>query len=50
MSILTIFKNFNEIIETKTITDVLNDIQQGKYKHHIIYLRKSLHDNNKPTT
>ena len=45
MSILTIFKNFNEIIETKTITDVLNDIQQGKYKHHIIYLRKSLHDN-----
>lgn len=45
MSILTIFKNFNEIIETKTITDILNDIQQGKYKHHIIYLRKSLHDN-----
>jgi hypothetical protein len=39
---VTIFKNFNEVIEHKTIPAILEDIRTGKYKHAIVYLRKSL--------
>jgi hypothetical protein len=42
---ITIFKNFNEVIEHKTIPTILEEIKTGKYKHAIIYLRKSLADN-----
>lgn len=39
---VTIFKNFNEVVEHKTITTILEEIKTGKYKHAIVYLRKSL--------
>jgi hypothetical protein len=39
---ITIFKNFNEVIEHKKIEEVLQEIKTGKYKPGIIYLRKSL--------
>jgi hypothetical protein len=39
---VTIFKNFNEVVEHKTITTILEEIKTGKYKPGIIYLRKSL--------
>jgi hypothetical protein len=42
---VTIFKNFNEVIEHKTIPAILEDIRTGKYKHAIVYLRKSLSEN-----
>jgi hypothetical protein len=42
---ITIFKNFNEVIEHKTIPTILEEIKTGKYKHAIVYLRKSLSDN-----
>ena len=38
----TIFKNFNEVVEHKTISAILEEIKTGKYKHAITYLRKSL--------
>jgi hypothetical protein len=42
---VTIFKNFNEVVEHKTIPMILDEIRTGKYKHAIVYLRKSLLDN-----
>ena len=39
---VTIFKNFNEVVEHKTIPTILEEIKTGKYKHAIVYLRKSL--------
>ena len=39
---ITIFKNFNEVVEHKTIPTILEEIKTGKYKPGIIYLRKSL--------
>jgi len=39
---ITVFKNFNEVIEHKKIEEVLQEIKTGKYKPGIIYLRKSL--------
>jgi hypothetical protein len=39
---VTIFKNFNEVVEHKTIATILEEIKSGKYKPGIIYLRKSL--------
>jgi hypothetical protein len=42
---VTIFKNFNEVVEHKTISTILEEIKTGKYKPGIIYLRKSLTEN-----
>ncbi len=42
---VTIFKNFNEVVEHKTIATILEEIKTGKYKPGIIYLRKSLAEN-----
>jgi flagellar biosynthesis GTPase FlhF len=42
---VTIFKNFNEVVEHKTIPTILNEIKTGKYLHAIVYLRKSLLEN-----
>jgi hypothetical protein len=42
---ITIFKNFNEVVEHKTIQTILEEIKIGKYKPGIIYLRKSLAEN-----
>lgn len=42
---VTIFKNFNEVVEHKTIPMILEEIKTGKYKHAIIYLPKSLSEN-----
>ena len=39
---VTLFKNFNEVVEHKSITVILEEIRTGKYKHAITYLRKSL--------
>jgi len=39
---ITIFKNFNEVVEHKSIPVILEEIRTGKYKHAIVYLRKSL--------
>jgi hypothetical protein len=39
---VTIFKNFNEVVEHKTISTILEEIKTGKHKPGIIYLRKSL--------
>ena len=42
---ITIFKNFNEVVEHKSIATILEEIKTGKYKPGIIYLRKSLAEN-----
>ena len=42
---VTIFKNFNEVVEHKAISTILEEIKTGKYKPGIIYLRKSLAEN-----
>jgi len=42
---VTIFKNFNEVVEHKTISTILEEIKTGKYKPGIVYLRKSLAEN-----
>jgi Virulence-associated protein E/VirE N-terminal domain/Domain of unknonw function from B. Theta Gene description (DUF3874) len=42
---VTIFKNFNEVVEHKTIPTILEEIKTGKYKPGIVYLRKSLAEN-----
>ena len=42
---ITIFKNFNEVVEHKSIPVILDEIRTGKYKPGIIYLRKSLTEN-----
>ena len=42
---VTIFKNFNEVVEHKTIPMILDEIKTGTYKHAIVYLRKSLSEN-----
>jgi hypothetical protein len=39
---VTLFKNFNEVVEHKSIPVILEEIKTGKYKHAIVYLRKSL--------
>jgi hypothetical protein len=39
---VTIFKNFNEVVEHKSLPAILEEIHTGKYKHAIVYLRKSL--------
>ncbi|CAN1544686.1 Domain of unknown function DUF3874 [Flavobacteriaceae bacterium] len=39
---ITVFKNFNEVVEHKSIPVILDEIRTGKYKPGIIYLRKSL--------
>jgi len=40
--VVSIFKNFNEVVENAKIIEVLQDIQTGKYINVITYLRKSL--------
>lgn len=40
--VISIFKNFNEVVENAKIVEVLNDIKTGKYINVITYLRKSL--------
>jgi len=45
MKSVSIFKNFNEVLEDKPIPLILDDIRTGKYKNAIIYLRKSLAEN-----
>ena len=40
--IVSIFKNFNEVVQNQKIIEVLEDIKTGKYKNVITYLRKSL--------
>ena len=42
---VTVFKNFNEVVEHKTISIILEEIKTGKYRPGIIYLRKSLAEN-----
>ena len=42
---VTVFKNFNEVVEHKTISTILEEIKTGKYKSGIVYLRKSLAEN-----
>lgn len=42
---VTIFKNFNEVVEHKSIPVILDEIRTGKYKPGIVYLRKSLAEN-----
>ncbi|MEY3501200.1 MAG: hypothetical protein RL308_2873 [Bacteroidota bacterium] len=42
---VTVFKNFNEVVEHKSIPVILDEIRTGKYKPGIIYLRKSLAEN-----
>ncbi|QBN20262.1 VapE domain-containing protein [Flavobacterium nackdongense] len=42
---VTVFKNFNEVVEHKTISTILEEIKTGKYRPGIIYLRKSLAEN-----
>ena len=37
---VTVFKNFNEVVEHKTIPTILEKIKTGKYKHAIVYLHK----------
>ncbi len=39
---VTLFKNFNEVVEHKSLPVILEEIRTGKYKHAIVYLRKSL--------
>ncbi|SHG70974.1 Virulence-associated protein E [Flavobacterium fluvii] len=39
---VTIFKNFNEVVEHKSLLAILDEIKTGKYRHAIVYLRKSL--------
>jgi hypothetical protein len=41
---VTLFKNFNEVVEHKTIETILEEIKTGKYKHAIVYLRKSFNE------
>ena len=36
---VSIFKNFNEVVEQKAITSILEEIKTGKYKNPITYLR-----------
>ena len=40
--VVSVFKNFNEVVENAKIIEVLNDIKTGKYINVITYLRKSL--------
>lgn len=42
---VTIFKNFNEVVEHKPIQQILEEIRSGTYKHAIVYLRKSKSEN-----
>ena len=42
---VTVFKNFNEVVEHKSISTILEEIKTGKYKPGIVYLRKSLAEN-----
>ena len=42
---VTIFKNFNEVVEHKSLLTILDEIKTGKYRHVIVYLRKSLSEN-----
>ena len=42
---VTIFKNFNEVVEHKSLLAILDEIKTGKYKPGIVYLRKSLAEN-----
>jgi hypothetical protein len=42
---VTVFKNFNEVVEHKTISTILEEIKTGKYRPGIVYLRKSLAEN-----
>jgi len=40
--VVSIFKNFNEVVQNQKIIEVLEDIKTDKYKNVITYLRKSL--------
>ena len=42
---VTTFKNFNEVVEHKSLLTILEEIKTGKYKPGIVYLRKSLAEN-----
>lgn len=43
--VISIFQNFNEVVQNQKIIEVLHDIRTGKYINVMIYLRKSLADN-----
>lgn len=40
--VVSIFKNFNEVVQNSKVVEVLDDIKTGKYINVITYLRKSL--------
>lgn len=40
--VVSIFKNFNEVVQNQKIIETLDDIKTGKYINVITYLRKSL--------
>ena len=40
--VVSIFKNFNEVVQNSKVVEVLDDIKTGKYINVIRYLRKSL--------
>lgn len=40
--VVSIFQNFNEVVQNQKIIEVLHDTQTGKYINVITYLRKSL--------
>jgi hypothetical protein len=41
---LSIFQNFTTIIENKAFVNILTDIQSGKYRGPVTYIRKCLHE------
>lgn len=43
--VVSIFQNFNEVVQNQKIIEVLHNIQTGKYINVITYLRKSLAEN-----
>ncbi len=43
--VVSIFQNFNEVVQNQKIIEVLHDIKTGKYINVITYLRKSLAEN-----
>ena len=38
----TLFQNFNEVLNTVPIEQIVTEIKEGTYKSQILYLRKSL--------
>lgn len=45
MSKISIFRNFNEVVENKPVEKILDDIKTGTFKNQIVHLRKCLEAN-----